>query len=214
MAFNVNFLEVETEELCAYCGRKKLNENDKFYRVLIGDNATEWAVCELCKGGFSTRLLEGAERSYVTHLSFYLKRSLFELTAKLPEEIISEMKSAIENYEAGEYSASFRCIGLVAELLTNKLFTKSFGESEEKAKPTWDNKLGRLSALAKRNENTPQEVLIYQLYSLKWFRNRAVHPAEHKMNADDVRFGLTSIIYVLHKTEDYFGFTMQNSRSG
>lgn len=139
-------------------------------------------------------MLEGAERSYVTHLSFYLKRSLFELTAKLPEEIISEMKSSIENYEAGEYSASFRCIGLVAEFLTNKLFTKSFGESEEKAKPTWDNKLGRLLALARRNENIPQEVLIYQLYSLKWFRNRAVHPVKHKINAEDVRFGLTSIL--------------------
>ncbi len=193
----IHFIEIEPERPCNYCGRKKLDETDKFYKVFVGDADIAIVVCELCKGGFSTRTLEGKEKSYVTHLIFYAKRSLIELREKLPEKIIAELYSAIENYEAGKYSASFHCIGLVAEWLTDRVFAKQFGEPPEKENLRWEDKLGRLLHASKRNKKNPEEVVMHQLFSLKWFRNIADHPSTYEINAEDVRMGLMSIIYIV-----------------
>jgi hypothetical protein len=85
MAYKVNFIEVEPEKPCCYCGRKKLNKSEKFFKVFIGDRDFGMVVCEFCKGSYSTHIFEGSERTYATHLTFYVKRSLFELKEKLPE---------------------------------------------------------------------------------------------------------------------------------
>jgi len=191
------FIEVEPAEACRHCGRKKLREEDKFYKVFIGDIDTEWVVCEFCKGGFSTSHFEGSEKTYATHLAAYVKRSFLDLGSKLPQDISAEMNSAIENYENGRYSESFRCIGFVAEWLTEKLFIKKHGEEEEKT--SWEDKMGKLLALSRRSKNSPEEAMIYQLFSLKWFRNKAAHPDKYKINGEDVRLGLISIIYLFHK---------------
>ena len=94
MTGKVNFIEVEPEDPCWYCGRKRLNENEKFYRVFIGDNETGIVICELCKGGFSTRLLEGPEKTHAAHLIFYVRRSLSGLKGKLHNNIAEELHYA------------------------------------------------------------------------------------------------------------------------
>lgn len=200
MPGEINFIEIEPEEPCHYCGRKKLKENEKFYRMFVGENETDVMVCELCKGGFLTLALEGPEKTYATHLVFYVKRSLSELKEKLPEKITRELDSAIESYEIGGYSASFRSIGFIAEWLTKKLFIKRFGEPSAEEKPMWESSLGRLLDYSRKSKNSPEEVLVHQLYSLKWFRNKADHPTEYEVTAEDVRLGLISIVYVLRQT--------------
>jgi hypothetical protein len=200
MSDKVNFIEVESEEPCGYCGRKKLSESEKFYKVFVGDKDFGMVICELCKGGFLTRFLEGPEGTHATHLIFYVKRSLCGLEEKLPKEITRELNSAIENYEAGEYSASFRSIGFVAEWLTERLFTKRFGESPTEEKLSWENALGRLLEHSRKNKNKPEEALVHQLFSLKWFRNKAGHPSKYKITGEDVRLGLMSVVYLIHQT--------------
>jgi hypothetical protein len=199
----ISFIEIEPEEPCNYCGRKKLNETDKFYRVFAGDKDMGVVVCELCKGGFSTRVLEGGEKSYVTHLTFYVKRSLLGLKEQLPKKMFDELDSAIKNYEVGDFSLSYRNIGLVAEWLTVKMFIKKYGAPHEKNVPRWEDKLGRLLHDSKGNEGNPEEALLYQLSSLKWFRNTASHPCAYEMTGEDVRLGLVSIVYVLQQACKY-----------
>lgn len=203
MSGRVNFIEVEPEEPCWYCGRRKLNERERFYRVFLGDNETRIVICEFCKGGFSTRLLEGPEKTHATHLIFYIRRSLSELETKLPKKMTTELNSAIENYEIGEYSASLRSIGFVAEWLTTKLFTRRFGELTTGEKLSWESTLGRLLETSRKDKKTPEEALIYQLFSLKWFRNKADHPSEYEITGEDVRLGLMSIVYLFHQTCSY-----------
>jgi len=203
MSNKVNFIEVEPEQPCWYCGRRRLSERERFYRVFLGDNETGIVICELCKGGFSTRLLEGPEKTHAAHLVFYVRRSLLGLERKLPEKITAELNSAVENYEAGEYSTSFRSIGFVAEWLTKKLFTKKFGELTTGEKPSWESSLGRLLEVSRKDKRTPEEALICQLFSLKWFRNKADHPSEYEITGEDVRLGLISIVYLFHQTCSY-----------
>jgi len=203
MANKIYFIEVEPDEPCWYCGRKKLNESEKFYKVFVGDNDIGMVICELCKGGFSTRYIEGSEKTYATHLTFYVKRSLFELKGKLPSTITAELNSAIENYESGEYSTSFRNIGLAAEWLTERLFIKKFGEELAKETSKWEDRLGRLLDQSRKNKKIPEETLVFQLFSLKWLRNRVDHPSEYKITGEDVRLGLVSIMYLLHRTNSY-----------
>ena len=203
MSGNVHFIEVESEEPCWYCRRRKLRESEKFYKVFFGDNDIGMVICELCRGGFATRYLEGSEKTYATHLTFYVKQSLFELKKKLPDTIIAELSSAIEHYENGEYIASFRSIGWVAEWLTERFFVKKFGESPIKEKLSWENRLGKLLGQSRKDEKTPQEALLHQLFSLKWFRNKADHPSEYKITAEDVRLGLTTILYLFHQASRY-----------
>jgi hypothetical protein len=198
MSTTVNFIETELKENCSYCGRRRLDESEKFYKVFWGDVETEWIVCEFCKGGFLTRCFEGSEKTHATHLLFYVKRSLLGLKEKLPEDIVKELDLAIENYENGAYSASLRSIGLVSEWLTKKLFVKTFGEELAKD-PKWENRLGMLLNKSKEDKRIPLEVLVYQLFSLKWFRNVADHVSEYKITAEDARIGLTSVIYLLHQ---------------
>lgn len=154
-------------------------------------------VCELCRGGFSVRMLEGAEKSYATHLKFYVRRSLLELRERLPNKIFEELVHALESYEVGEYSASFRCIGLVAEWLTNKLFAEKIEGPAEQNRFSWETKLGRLLDAAKKTKSAPEEAIVHQLFSLKWFRNKADHPSEYEITANDTRLGLASIAYLL-----------------
>jgi len=61
-------------------------------------------------------------------LTFYVKHAFLKLSADLPGTKTADLNSTIENYEKGEYSTSFRNIGLVAEWLTERLFAKKFGE--------------------------------------------------------------------------------------
>jgi len=197
MTTNINFIEVESDDGCFYCGRRKLSEHDKFYRVLVGDNTTEIVVCELCKGGFSRRLLEAVEKSYAAHFTFYIRRSFLELKNKLPSELFSELECSLEDYEIGNYNASFRVIGLVAEILTTKLYEHKFGKPTENYRLPWENKLGQLLDTARKTKNTCEEAVIYQLFSLKWFRNSVDHPSEYKITAEDVRLGLSSLAYLL-----------------
>jgi len=199
MSGKVNFIEVEPEEPCAYCGRKKLKESEKFYRVFIGDVKIAFVVCEFCKGGFLTQLKEGSEKTYATHLAFYIKHTLLEIGERLPQTIRDDLDSAIENYDNGRYSTSFRNIGLVAEWLTDRLFIKKFGKELAEDTPKWENRLGRLLKQARSNKKIPEETLIFQLFSLKWLRNRVNHPSEYEITGEDVRFGLVSILYILHQ---------------
>jgi hypothetical protein len=192
-----HFIEVEPSKPCDRCGRKKLHEEDKFYRVFVGETDLEWVVCEFCKGGFSTFYFEGSEKTYATHLAAYVKRAVLELASRLPQDISAEMNSAIENYENGRHSESLRCIGFVAEWLTEKLFIKKYGEQKEET--SWEAKMGKLLSLSRKSKNSPEEAMLYQLFSLKWFRNKAVHPDRYKINGEDVRLGLISIVYLLHK---------------
>jgi hypothetical protein len=199
MAYKANFIEVEPEKPCCYCGRKKLNKSEKFFKVFIGDRDFGMVVCEFCKGSYSTHIFEGSERTYATHLTFYLKRSLFELKDKLHGMITAELSSAIEDYEDGKYSASFRSIGLVAEWITDRLLVKKFGELPVKEKLSWDSKLGRLLDKSRKDDKVLEEALVYQLYSLKWFRNKADHPSKYNITAEDIKLGLISIIYLFHQ---------------
>lgn len=203
MSIPVSFIEVRTEKPCSYCGRKKLVQTDKFYEVFYEGKSTEIIVCEFCRGGFSTSLVEGSEKSYVTHLTFYLKRSCSELQAKLPERISAELNSAINNYESGDFPSSYRNIGLVAEWLTNGMFTKKYGITDEKAPIRWENKLGKLLSDSKGNEESPEEALLHQLSSLKWFRNTVSHPCAFQLSGEDIRLGLVSIVYTLQQAYKY-----------
>jgi len=199
MSDKIYFIEVEPEEPCWHCGRKKLSETDRFYRVFVGDNDMGIVVCELCKGGFLTRIVEGAEKSYVTHLTFYVRSSLLGLKEKLPKKIVDDLDSAVESYESGEFSQSFRSLGLVAEWLTDKLFLSRIQEPREKERLSWENKLGRLLDASRKNKNFPEEAIVYQFFSLKWFRNAADHPSTYEISGDDVRIGLVSIVYLLQQ---------------
>jgi hypothetical protein len=203
MSGKVNFIEVELEEACTYCGRKKLKESEKFYKVFVGDRDTGIVICELCRGGFYTRFIEGPEKTHATHLVFYIKRTLPEVRDKLPETIRAELHSAIENYEKGRYSTSFRNVCLVAEWLTERLFVKKFGKELAKETPRWENRLGKLLDQSRRNKRIPEETIIFQLFSLKWLRNRVDHPSEYKITGEDVRLGLISIMYILHQIYSY-----------
>jgi|GEM_PF-6970742 len=198
MSGKFNFIEVEPEEPCTYCGRKKLEESEKFYKVFIGDVDTKSVVCEFCKGGFYTLIAEGREKTYATHLTFYIKRTLLKLGEILPETIRADLDSAMENYENGRYSTSFRNIGLIAERLTEKLFIEKFGKESAKETRRWENRLGRLLEQSRRNKKTPEETITFQLFSLKWLRNRVDHPSEYEITGEDVRLGLVSITYILH----------------
>jgi len=198
MLDNVRFVETESEEQCGYCLRKKLKESEKFYKVFVKDKEWGMTVCELCKGGFLAGKLEGQKKTYVTHLAFYVKSALFELREKLPENMNDELISAIEDYENGRYSSSFRSIGFVAEWMTKKLFGRKFGEQNVEEEPKWENMLGRLLERS-RNEKTKEEAMVHQLYFLKWFRNKAGHPSKHMITGEDVRIGLVSIAYLLRQ---------------
>jgi len=203
MAGKVNFIEVEPKEPCKYCGRKKLKENEKFYKVFVGDKDLEMVICELCKGGFLTLIAEGRGITYATHLTFYVKNTLSRLKEKLPNKITTELNSAIENYENGNYSISFRSIGLVAEWLTQKLFAKKFGKGSAKETIKWEDRLGKLLNQARMNKEIPEETLIFQLFSLKWLRNKVDHPFEYQITGEDVRLGLVSIMYLIYQTNLY-----------
>jgi hypothetical protein len=196
----VHFIEVEPKEPCKHCKRKKLKETDKFYKVFIGDKDTGIVVCELCKGGFLTLGIEGPESTYATHLTFYVKNAFLKLKEKLPDIIAVELNSAIENYENGKYSASFRSIGFVAEWLTERLFVKKFGEELAKETSKWEDRLGRLLDQSRKNKKTPEEPWVFQLFSLKWLRNKVDHPSEYQVTGEDIRLGLVSIIYLLYQT--------------
>jgi hypothetical protein len=197
MAGNINFIEITPEEACHYCGRRKISEDDKFYRVFLGDTSSVIVVCELCKGGFFVRMLESATKSYAAHFAFYVKHSFLELRSKLTKETFEELLCSIEDYEAGNYSACFRGIGLVAERLTNKLYVEEFGELVEGDKLSWESKLGKLLDVARKTKNSPNEAVVYQLFSLKWFRNNADHPSKYQITAEDARMGLDSIAYLV-----------------
>ena len=203
MSTKVNFIETEPEGPCTYCGRRQLEENEKFYKIFVGDRETGIVVCEFCKGGFYTRVIEGPEKTHATHLIFYIKRTLLELREKLPEAIRMELDSAIGNYEKGRYSTSFRNIGLVAEWLTERLFVKKFGKDSAKETSRWENRLGRLLKQSRRNKKIPEETLIFQLFSLKWLRNRVDHPSEYEVTGEDIRLGLISIMYLLNQIYSY-----------
>ncbi|MGA2522520.1 MAG: hypothetical protein ABSF65_00035 [Candidatus Bathyarchaeia archaeon] len=197
MTGSINFIEITTEETCYYCGRRKINENDRFYRVLFGDNASAVVVCELCKGGFSGRILESPEKSYATHLIFYVRRSFLELKGKLSKDNLEELLCCLDNYESGNYSACFRGIGLVAEQLTNNLYVEEFGKLAMDETISWEVKLGKLQDAARKKKNRISEAVIYQLFSLKWFRNNADHPSRYQITAEDARIGLASIAYLM-----------------
>jgi hypothetical protein len=107
--------------------------------------------------------------------------------------------SAIESCEEGDFSLSFRNIGLVAEWLTNKLFTREFGGSMQKSELTWDGKLGRLLNESRKHENMPEEAMVHQLFSMKWFRNKADHPSAYEITGEDARLGLASVTYLLQQ---------------
>lgn len=200
MSDKITFIEVEAKEPCQYCGRKKLREEDKFFRVFVGDKDVEIVVCELCKGGFSARIVEGSEKSYVTHLAFYVRRSVLGLKAKVPQKIFGELVSAIESYEQGDFYSSFRNVGLVAEWLTDQLFNRKFGDSTQNVDLSWDGKLGRLLSASRKNENMPEEAMVHLLFSLKWFRNKADHPSTYEITGEDTRLALASITYLLQQT--------------
>lgn len=199
----MNFIEVDPEEPCWYCGRKKLSENDRFYRTFFEDNPSGVVVCEFCKVGFMIRQFEGVEKSYATHLIFYVRRSLLELKTKLPDTIVTELNHAITCYEDGEFPSGFRSIGIVAEGLTQRLFAKRFGEDLARNVTGWEDRLGRLLQWARRNKDIPEEAIVFQLFSLKWLRNQVDHPSSFKIKGEDVRLGLASIMYLLQQAYSY-----------
>lgn len=201
MASNINFIEVIPEEDCYYCGRKKINENDKFYRVLVGDKAMDVVVCESCKGGFSGVILEGAAKTYATHFTFYVKRAISEIKDSLSKETFGELQYSIKDFELGNYSACLRTIGLVAERLTNNLYVEKIEKLAEADRMSWENKLGRLLDAARKAGDTSGEAAIYQLFSLRIFRNSADHPSKYAITAEDARLGLASILYLLQWTK-------------
>jgi hypothetical protein len=197
MAGNISFIEIAPDEECYYCGRRKIAENERFYRVLVGGSPLDIVVCELCKGGFSGRILESAIKSYASHFTFYVKRSLLEQENKLSKETFDELICSIENYESGDYSACFRGIGLVAERITNKLYAEKFEELTAADKISWENKLIKLLDAARKTCDIPGEAAIYQLSCVKLFRNNADHASEYQITAEDARLGLASIAYLI-----------------
>ena len=203
MSDRIHFIEVVSEKPCTHCGRKKLKESEKFYKVFIGDEDSGILVCEFCKGGFLTLTVEGSEKTHATHLAFYVKNAFLKLSEVLPDTITAELNSAMENYEKGVYSTSLRNIGLVAEWLTERLFVKRFGEKLTKETPRWESRLGRLLKVSRENNKIPEETLVYQLFSLKWLRNTVAHPSEYRITGEDVRLGLVSIMYLLQQTNSY-----------
>jgi hypothetical protein len=42
----------------------------------------------------------------------------------------------------------------------------------------------------------PEEAVVHQLFSLKWFRNKAGHPSAYDITSEDTRLGLISIAYL------------------
>jgi hypothetical protein len=206
LAYPISFIEVESKRRCNcnYCGRKKLSETDKFYEVYWESKAINIIVCELCKGGFSTSIHEGQEKSYATHLTFYLKHSYPDLKKKMPTKIFDELESAMKNYELGDFCSSYRNIGFIAEWLTNWMFIRKYGAIDEKNPLAWEAKLGRLLHDSKMNEENPEEPLLHQLSSLKWFRNMVSHPfSKFELTGEDIRLGLVSIVYVLQQAYKY-----------
>ena len=171
--------------------------------MFLEDNASGVVVCEFCKVGFTIRHFEGAEKSYATHLVFYVKRSLLELKPKLPNTIVAELNHAITCYENGEFPSGFRCIGIVAERLTQRLFVKRFGEDLAQTVTSWEDRLGRLLDWARRNKDIPGETIVFQLFSLKWLRNQVDHPSSFQIKGEDVRLGLVSTMYLLQTVYSY-----------
>jgi hypothetical protein len=149
------------------------------------------------------RHFEGVEKSYATHLIFYVKRSLLELKTKLPDTIVVELNHAITCYENGEFPSGFRSIGIVAERLTQRLFAKRFGEDLAQTVANWEDRLGRLLQWARRNKDIPEETIVFQLFSLKWLRNQVDHPSSFQIKGEDVRLGLVSIMYLLQTVYSY-----------
>jgi hypothetical protein len=202
MAEDFHFIEIKAkDETCYYCGRRQVSDSDHFYRVLLGDNPLDIIVCEFCRAGFMITALEGKSKSFAAHFTFYIKRSIFELKESYSKDTTQEIECCLEDYEAGNYAACIRSIGLLAEHLTNKLFTEKFGKSIEYSKLSWDTKLGKLLDFTRKNQDAPEnneETAIYQLYSLKWFRNKADHPSEYKLTAEDARLALISLDYLIH----------------
>jgi hypothetical protein len=197
MLDKISFIEIEPEGDCWRCGRGKINENDKFYRVLWGDSHLDITVCELCKGGFSGFKLESPTKTYATHLLLYVRRSLLEVKDKVSKELFNELICSLENYETGNYSASFRSIGLVAERITNVLYAEKIEKLTDANKIRWEEKLGKLIDSARKTGDVPGEAAIYQLFSLKIFRNNADHPSTYQITAEDGRLGLASISYLI-----------------
>ena len=197
MTSNIHFIEIDPEENCYYCGKAKLSENDKFYRVFVGEKALEIVVCELCKGGFTIRKIEDGKKSYATHFAFYVKRSFSELRNLIPNEIFEELQCCIDDFEAGNYKACLKVIGLVAEKLTNRLFTDKFRQSVENDKLTWETKLCKLLDAARKTRDNIEEAVIYQLFSLKLLMSNIDHFSEYNISAEDARLGLASITYLL-----------------
>jgi hypothetical protein len=192
---NLHFVEVETDIPCDHCNRKRMKKNDKFYKVFAQDRDLGIIVCDLCRVGFLINVKEGSEKTYSTHLIFYVKNAISKIKNTIPVEIIEELDCAIENYENWRYSASFRSIGLIAEWLTKKIFIATFGT--EINIPRWEEQLGKILNNARKNKEIPKEPFIFQLYSLKWFRNQVDHPSEYQITGEDIRMGLVSIIYLL-----------------
>jgi len=123
------------------------------------------------------------------------------MEAQLPTNIKDELNCAIKNYENGHYSSSARSIGFVAEWLTERLFARKFGADLKDSK--WEQKLGRLLDQARKSKTIPEVPIVFYLFSLKWLRNKVDHPSKYQITGEDVRMGLTSIIYLLHQTSSY-----------
>jgi hypothetical protein len=200
----IDFLEVDPDRPCDHCGRKKLHDTDRFYRVFSQGKEMNLIVCEFCKGGFISYLLEGQDKSYTTHLTFYLKHSCLELKKKIPEKIFPELESALKNYEIGDFCSSYRNIGFIAEWLTNWMFYRKYGAVDEKNPLAWETKLGKLLHDSKASEKSPEEPVLHQLASLKWYRNTVSHPSyKFELTGEDIRLGLVSILYVLQQAYKY-----------
>ena len=198
---SINFIEVDNIEFCSHCNRKKLKQTDKFYKLFIGVRDMGIEVCELCKTGYLTYRIEGFDKTYSTHLIFYAKTKLSLMKENLSQEIVTELNCAISSYEQGQYSTSFRSISFVAEILTERLYSKHISQNKEKKDIRWETRLGQLLSQAQKTEKIPLEPIIYQLFSLKWLRNKVSHPSRYVLTGEDVRFGLISILYALSQTK-------------
>lgn len=198
------FLEIDAREVtrCDWCQRRKFKEDERFYKVFLGE-AYFLTVCEICRYGYDIAHTLGPERSYESHFVFFLKQKMRDFGNRLPNKIRVELSSALDNFLGGKYSASFRNIGFIAEWITKEIFVMEFGEDELKRVKKWEDRLGRLTSKAKEEEKTPKETLVHQLASLKWLRNKASHPSEYEIDAEDSMLGLVSIIYCLHCMEFY-----------
>lgn len=200
----LQFLEIDVKEgtQCDWCKRRKFKENEKFYKVFVGEKHL-LTVCEICKYGHAVAFRLGPGRSYESHFVFFLKQKMHEFGDRLPNKIKAELSSALENFLEGKYSENLRNIGFIAEWITKKIFVMEFGEGELKKVKKWEDRLGRLTSKAREEEKTPEETLVHQLASLKWLRNKASHPSEYEIDVEDSMLGLVSIIYCLHCMEFY-----------